>query len=140
MLLAGACSSPLTEDDLVEAYQASHPEVTDDQAACVVGALVDAFEVEGVELELEAPTPTAAFGEAQYRAQFHCGQTGDVHDQLVAMLLERDLEADAADCVATALVDQIDDDDLDVLVGGELTDQFFDKYFTATYDCGALPG
>ncbi len=133
------CSRALTEDDLVEAYQLSYPAASDETAGCVVGELVDAYEIVGVETELAAVSSSAAFAEAQYLAQFHCGQTDDVLRQVIAMLVERDLDPDQANCVATALVGDLDDQDLEVLMRGEMTDQFFDKYFTATYDCDALP-
>ncbi len=135
-----ACSSSLSEDDLVESYQNSHPEVSGEVASCVVGELVDAYDIEGIEAELNAASLSAAFAERQYLAQFHCGQTDDVLRQVTTMLLDRGLEPEQADCVAGDLVGELDDADLEVLMRGEMTDQFFDKYFTATYDCDALPG
>ncbi len=140
LALTASCSNELDEDDLVESYQTSHDDAGAELASCVVGSLVDQYEVAGVQAELEAVTPSAAFVESQYRAQFHCGQTDDVQAQLTEMLIERDLSDEQADCVAAALVGQLDDADLDVLMRGTMTDQFFDKYFEATYDCDALPG
>ncbi len=134
------CTQELTEDDLVEAYQTSRPSFSADVAECVVGRLVETFGVDGVEGELDAITQTDAFEVALYRAEFDCGETGDVERRLVELLLDRDLESEAAECVAGDLVGDLDDSDFDVLLSGEITDQFFDKYYTALYDCDALPG
>ncbi len=134
------CTQELTEDDLVEAYQTSRPNFSADVAECVVGRLVETFGVDGVEGELDAITQTDAFEVALYRAEFDCGETGDVERRLVELLLDRDLESEAAECVAGDLVGDLDDSDFDVLLSGEITDQFFDKYYTALYDCDALPG
>lgn len=134
------CTQELTEDDLVEAYQTSRPSFSADVAECVVGRLVETFGVDGVEGELDAITQTDAFEVALYRAEFDCGETGDVERRLVRLLLDRDLESEAAECVAGDLVGDLDDSDFDVLLSGEITDQFFDKYYTALYDCDALPG
>ncbi len=134
------CTQELTEDDLVEAYQTSRPNFSADVAECVVGRLVETFGVDGVEGELDAITQTDAFEVALYRAEFDCGETGDVERRLVELLLDRDLEPEAAECVAGDLVGDLDDSDFDVLLSGEITDQFFDKYYTALYDCDALPG
>ncbi len=136
----GACSQDLTEDDLVEAYQASRPSYSADVAECVVAHLVESFGVEGVEAELDTITSTDAFEVALYRAEFDCGETGDVEGRIVELLLDRDLDPEAAECVAADLVVDLDDSDFDVLLSGEITDQFFDKYYTAIYDCDALPG
>ncbi len=134
------CTQELTEDDLVEAYQTSRPNFSADVAECVVGRLVETFGVDGVEGELDAITQTDAFEVALYRAEFDCGETGDVERRLVELLLDRDLEPEAAECVAGDLAGDLDDSDFDVLLSGEITDQFFDKYYTALYDCDALPG
>lgn len=134
------CTQELTEDDLVEAYQTSRPNFSADVAECVVGRLVETFGVDGVEGELDAITQTDAFEVALYRAEFDCGETGDVERRLVELLLDHDLEPEAAECVAGDLVGDLDDSDFDVLLSGEITDQFFDKYYTALYDCDALPG
>jgi hypothetical protein len=40
--------------------------------------------------------------------------------------------------VADALVVDLDDDDIDVLLSGEITDAFFEKFFAAMDGCGAI--
>lgn len=138
-LLAGGCSRALTEDDLVEAYQDSNSNASATMSECIVGALVDRFGVDGVEAELEAIAPTQDFERTQYQAEFRCGDTDDVETQIEVLLTARDGNPEAAACVATALVPKLDDADLEVLLSGEMTDQFFDKYFVAVSDCDALP-
>ena len=139
-MMGSSCSNALSHDDLVESYQTSNPDTEPEAAACVVDELVEAFEVAGVEAELVAVAPSAAFERSLYRAEFTCGATDDVNVQLTRLLIERDIAPDAADCVATALITELDDQDFEVLLSGEITDQFFDKYYAATYDCDALPG
>ncbi len=135
------CSSSVDRADLVESYQQSRPDATAVETECVVDRLVEAFGIEGVEAELTATTgPTRAFELETFRAEFGCGRTDDVQAQLSELLAERELATDDAECVAEALTASLDEADLEVLIGGEMTDAFFDKYFVAVEGCGALPG
>lgn len=109
------------------------------QARCVVDILFETYGAEGLEVELDRAVPSDDFEEAQYRAMFGCGMRGDVRDQLAGQLEQRGLTDDEAACVADALTGDLDEDDLDVLLSGELTDEFFDKYFDAMSSCDALP-
>lgn len=131
------CSRGVTRADLVVSYQSSNPVADETQAGCVVDALIEEFGLEGLTEELAAPG--ASYPLARYRAEFFCGMTDDVEDQLRAQLAARGMAADAADCVAETLTKSLDHDDLDVLFRGEMTDAFFDRYFVAVSDCGALP-
>lgn len=139
VVLFGGCSRELSEEDLAEAYQASNDNASATMSECIVGTLVDQFGVDGVEAELEAVTATQDFQRTQYQAEFRCGDTADVETQIEALLTARDGDPDAASCIASALVPKLDDSDLEVLLSGEMTDQFFDKYFVAVSDCDALP-
>ncbi len=139
-LLAASCSRDLTRADLVESFQASHPDATADQAGCVVDRLIDDHGLDGVERELDEPVRSSLFARSQYEAEFLCGRTDDVRDQVLALLVDRRLDPDDAECVADELTARLDADDLDVLIDGTMTDDFFDDYFVAVESCDALPG
>ncbi len=124
---------------MADAFADAHPEATGVQAQCVVDTLFDTYGADGLELELERAVADDDFEETQYRAMFACGMREDVRDQLAGQLERRGLTTGEAECVADALTGDLDDDDLDVLLSGELTDAFFDKYFGAMSACDALP-
>ncbi len=138
-VVVASCSNGLSRDDLVESFLASNPDATAEQAGCVVDRLIDDHTLDGVDRELGEPRRTPAFVRSQYEAEFLCGRTDDVRNQVLALLLERDLDPADADCVADELTSLFDADDLDVLIDGVMTDEFFDDYFVAVETCDALP-
>ncbi len=136
--LAG-CSEGFTRDGAVESFVAVNTEASTDEAGCVVDDLIEQYGLEGLELELQRESPTESFATTQFRAMFACGMTSGVESSLTEQLQARGLAPAQAACAAEALTGSLDQDDLDVLISGELTDAFFDKYFVALEACDALP-
>mgnify|MGYP001954737009 CR=1 FL=1 len=62
----------------------------------------------------------------------------DVRDQIDEQLQANGVAAKDAPCVADAMVDELTDDDFDVLLSGEITDDFFTKFVSAMEECGAI--
>lgn len=138
LVLAG-CGDELERGEAVTAFAAAHPEASTVEATCVVDALIEGYGLDGLEDELDRPVSSAEFSEAQYRAMFACGLRDDVRVQLVEQLRAQGLDDEQASCVAEDLTGRLDEADLEVLLSGELTDPFFDKYFDAVAGCDALP-
>lgn len=147
MLSISGCAAGFGRDDAVTAYMAAHPEASTVEAECVIDGLIARYETEpvdegdlaGLEAQLNAVEPSPDFEVAQFRAAFDCGLTDDVRSQLEGELLARGESPDDARCIADALVAQLDDGDLDVLLTGAITDEFFARFFDATASCDALP-
>jgi hypothetical protein len=133
-----SCGQGLTRENLVTSFVENNPEASTEQARCVVDRLIDDYELARLELELSAETPAPAFEEAQFRAMFVCGIEGDVDEQIVDQLIANGVSSDDAPCVSARLVDELTDDDIDVLLSGQITDEFYAKFFDAMGACGAI--
>lgn len=105
----------------------------------MVDRLVDTYTLEGLEAELSAQRLDADFEEAQFRAEFGCDMRSGVESSLVTQLEASGIARDQAECAADELVDSLVEDDLDVLLTGELNDAFYAKYFDSLERCDALP-
>ncbi len=137
--LAG-CSGYDTAD-LVEAYQRSHPEVSDAVAVCVVDHLVSATSVEEVVDQLSDQAEAGddpAFELAQFQAEFACGLRDQTRSDLEDGLRAQGYDAEEASCAADQLVESLDLADLDALLAGNMPDEFYARYVTALEDCGAI--
>ena len=122
----------------VASFAEANPSASTSQSECVVDRLIDRYGLDELRTELEADPPAPAFAEAQFRDMFSCGVEGDVRDQIVEQLQANDVAEADAQCVADALMVDLDDSDVDVLLSGEITDAFFAKFVTAMEDCGAI--
>ncbi len=135
----GACAAEFTRDAAIDSFVASNEDASRQQAGCVVDRLVDEYGLEGLEAELAAERRAADFEEMQFRAEFGCGMRSSVEESLVTQLEASGIEGDKAACAADELVDSLVEDDLDVLLSGELNDDFYAKYFDSLERCDALP-
>ncbi|MEM7272488.1 MAG: hypothetical protein AAF547_05360 [Actinomycetota bacterium] len=122
----------------IASFQDANPEVSDVEADCLVGRLIDRYGLDGLETRLAEDPPDPRFEEAQFRDMFGCGVEGDVRDQIAEQLAANGVEATDAPCVADELVAGLTDDDIDVLLSGDITDEFFAKFFAAMEACGAV--
>lgn len=137
-LLAVACGEEFTTELAVESFQRVNPDASLTQSQCVVEALVDEFGLDRLETELGADPPEAGFEEAQFRAMFRCGIAGDIEEQITEQLVANGVGEDDAPCVSAELVGTMTDDDVDVLLSGEITEEFSTKFLEAMEACGAL--
>lgn len=138
VVLVAACGQSFTRAVAVESFGEANPDATEEQSACVVDALIDGYGLDQLELELEAEQMSAAFEEDQFRSMFRCGLEGDVAAQITEQLEDAGVEPADAPCVADGLVDDLTDADIDVLLSGEITDEFSTKFLEAMDACGAL--
>ncbi len=132
------CSSTVDRDDLIEAFETNNPDVSTEQATCVVDRLLGRYELAGLQAELESDVLTPDFEEAQFRDMFACGLQGDVREQVTDQLEANGVGAEYAPCVSDELVSGLTDADIDVLLSGEITDAFYQKFFAAMETCGAI--
>lgn len=137
VVLAG-CGSGVGRADLVEAFESNNPDMTTEQAGCVADRLLERYEPDELRTELEADAVSSDFEEAQFRDMFACGVEGDVREQITSQLQANGVDADYAPCVSDELVSDLTDGDIDVLLSGEITDSFYEKFFTAMDTCGAV--
>lgn len=139
LTLAGtACGEGFDREAAVDSFRQANPEVTDAQATCVVDRQIDRFGLDGLAAELETDPPTDEFVDIQFRDMFACGIDGDVEEQLIQQLEPSGVPTDAAPCVADRIVDQLGDEDIDVLVSGDITEDFMTKFIAAMEGCGAV--
>lgn len=122
----------------VTSFSNTNAEATTVQSECVVDRLIDRYGLERLETELRSDPPKADFAESQFRDMFACGIEGDVRDQIVQQLQANEVAEADAPCVADVLMADLDDDDFDVLLSGDITDSFFAKFVSAMEDCGAI--
>jgi len=137
-LLVVACGEDFTTERAVQSFQNANPDASLTESNCVVDLLVDEFGLERLETELEAEPPEAGFEEAQFRAMFRCGIEGDVEVQITEQLVASGVDDADAPCVSAELVEAMTDDDIDVLLSGEITEEFSTKFLEAMDACGAL--
>jgi hypothetical protein len=143
VLVAGLLATGCGEDGFdraaaIDGFAAANPDTTPDQQGCVVDRLIERYGLDGLEAELAAAEPATPFVEDQFRFMFACGVEGDVRRQIEEQLQAAGVDDTDAPCVADALVVDLDDDDIDVLLSGEITDAFFEKFFAAMDGCGAI--
>lgn len=123
---------------MISGFRDNNPEVTDEQAGCVVDRLVDRYGIDELEIQLQADSPSAEFTEAQFRDMFACGVEGDVEVQITEQLEANGISPQDAPCVANEITGGLNDEDIDVLLSGEITDDFYEKFFAAMESCGAI--
>lgn len=137
--VATACGQGYDRAQALESFRSTNPDVTADQAGCVVDQLIDRYGLDGLADQLEAGAGAGeAFIEAQYREMFACGVEGDVATVLAEQLEASGVSAEDAPCVADELTGGLTDDDIDVLLSGEITEDFAAKFAAAMESCGAL--
>lgn len=127
-----------TNSDLVEAFMDANSEVSAAEANCVVDKLTQSMGTSEVIATLWLDDVPREFELAQFRAMFSCGIDRGVRAALTEQLIERGTDAEKAPCVADAIVDEMDVEELDVLITGTNTDEFYTKYFNAMQSCGAV--
>ena len=151
-LLLTACSGGFTRADAVASFLEANPDASTTEANCVIDALIETHEdppvdeddLAGLEAQLLADPPDDSFVRDQFLAEFGCGLTADVEQQLRRELLANDIDPDAVDCVAADLVGRLTEDDLDLLVAARtdpdaMTDSFYATFFASVEACDALP-
>lgn len=136
--LATGCGGGFSRQNAIDGFLAGHPEADAAQAACVVDRLTDRYGADELQTRLDAEEMSAEFEEAQFRDMFACGLEGDVSDQITEQLVNNGVSESDAPCVADALVADLDDADIDVLLSGQITDAFYQKFFAAMDSCGAV--
>ncbi|MEM9135377.1 MAG: hypothetical protein AAF962_01165 [Actinomycetota bacterium] len=137
-LLVVGCGEEFTTERAVDSFQNANPDASLTESTCVVDLLVDEFGLGRLESELAAEPPEAGFEEAQFRAMFRCGLEGDIEEQITDQLVATGVDDADAPCVSAELVGALTDDDIDVLLSGEITEEFSAKFLEAMDACGAL--
>jgi hypothetical protein len=135
--LAG-CGGTYSRQSAIDTFSTANPEATPEQAGCVVDSLIDRYSLDRLEVELDADPPDAAFEEVQFREMARCGLAGDLHQLVLDQLVASGISEADAPCVADRLVGTMTDDDIDVLVSGQISEQFSAKFLQAIDDCDAL--
>ena len=138
MLAGASCGQGFNRVAAIESFGKANPEATSDQAACVVDRLIDRYGLDELESELGTEPLHPSFEEVQFREMFRCGLAGDVQAQVIRQLSDNGVSAEDAPCVAENLVQALTDDDVDVLLSGQITDEFATKFYEAMDDCDAL--
>lgn len=133
------CAAEFTRDAAIDSFVASNEDASRQEATCVVDRLTDEYGLDGLEGELAREKLDASFEEMQFRAEFSCGMRSSVETSLATQLEASGIEPDEAACAADELVDSLDETDLEVLLSGELNDDFYTKYFDSLERCDALP-
>jgi hypothetical protein len=134
------CGQGFDRGAAVDSFRRANPEVSGEQAGCVVDRLVERYGLDGLVEELEADVPDAAFTEAQFQDMFACGVEGDVEAQIAEQLEASGVDPADAPCVAAAITADLGGDDIDVLLSGEITEEFMAKFVDAMDRCGAIEG
>ena len=124
--------------DLVAAFSEANPDASNNQAECVVTTLTEQLGTAELIANLWADPLPRDFELAQFRAMFDCGIDSDVRAAVETQLIEQGTPESKAPCVANAIVDEMSSDQLDVLITGENTDEFYANFFNAMEQCGAL--
>ena len=137
--LAG-CGQDVDRAAAIDGFRSANPDISAEEAGCVVDRLVDRYGLEGLVDELESAGPDPDFTEAQFQDMFACGVEGDVETQIAEQLEASGVDPADAPCVADALTVGLDGDDVDVLLSGEITEDFMAKFTAAMADCGVIDG
>ncbi len=136
--LAGCGQGAFDRAAAIESFSAANPEATEAQSGCVIDGLIGRFGLDGLEEQLSSDPPEPDFEEAQFRDMFACGMEGDVQEQIIEQLEASGVAPADAPCVAEELVTDLTDDDIDVLLSGDISDEFLAKFVTAMESCGAI--
>ena len=136
--IAAGCGQGYGRDDAVASFADANPSATEAQAGCVVDRLIDRYGLDQLEAELVADPIDPAFEETQFRDMFACGLEGDLEGEIARQLVDNGVEQADAPCVAGELVDDLEDSDIDVLLSGEITQDFMGKFVDAMRACGAI--
>lgn len=135
----GSCGQQtLDRDTAIESFRAANLDATEAQAACVIDRLIDRYGLDELQIQLATSPQASAFAERQVRDAFVCGANGDVRAQITEQLDGTGVDDHDAPCVADELVDGLTDADVNVLLTGEITPEFNDKFYAALEACGAL--
>lgn len=137
-LLPGCGQNTFDRAAAIASFTETHPDASNVEAGCVVDRLIERFELPGLEAELAANPQDPEFEEAQFRDMFACGMEGDVQEQIVEQLEANGVSEADAPCVADELVSDLSDGDIDVLLSGDISDEFLAKFVTAMESCGAI--
>ena len=138
-LVVGCTSSPsFNRAAAIDSFAEANSEATDEQAACVVDGLIERLGLEELEAELARQPIDAGFEETQFRQMFRCGVAGDWRSQITDQLVENGVGEADAPCVSEELFATMTDEDIDVLLSGETTDAFNERFFAALESCDAL--
>ncbi len=137
-VIGSGCGESFDRAAAVDSFMRANPEATDAQAGCVIDRQIDRYGLDGLAAELEADPAGDEFIDIQFRDMFACGIDGDVEEQLVEQLLASGVEPDAVPCVADRIVGELGDEDIDVLVSGEITEEFMTTFIAAMEGCGAV--
>lgn len=140
LLVAPGCGGGgASRDDVVARVKVDNTDATAEQAGCVADRLIERFGLDELDGMLAADPPDADLEEAEFTDAFRCGVVGDVRQEIVDQLTANAVPADQAGCVADELVPGLTDADIDVIVSGDITESFTQKFDTAMRDCGAAP-
>ncbi len=104
----------------------------------MVDGLIERYGLEDLEAELSGDTVDADFEEDQFREMFVCGVDGDWRAEVTTQLIDNGVAAADAPCVTDDLFATMSDDDIGVLLTGEITESFADKFYDALESCDAL--
>lgn len=136
---SGCGGGGIGRDDVVARVTDDNAGITADQAGCVADRLIDRFGLDQLDTMVAADPPDADLEEAEFTDAFRCGVVGDVRQEIVDQLTANAVAPDQAGCVADELVPDLTDADIDVIVSGQITESFTQKFDTAMRDCGAAP-
>ncbi|MGI9614942.1 MAG: hypothetical protein ACR2QO_18675 [Acidimicrobiales bacterium] len=132
------CGAGASREAAIESFQNTNPEATDEQAACVVDGLIDRYGLDDLDTQLGTVPLDAAFEEDQFREMFVCGVDGDWRADITEQLIGNGVAAEDAPCVSDELFATMSDDDIGVLLTGDITESFSDTFYDALQSCGAL--
>jgi hypothetical protein len=136
---AAGCGEPApTREAAIESFQTANPAASEEQAACVVDGLIARYGLEELAEELEAEPIAPELEEVQFSTMFLCGMEGDVREQISTQLEDAGIASDDAPCVSDELVGSMSEEDVGVLLSGEITDSFAEKFYDAVESCDAL--
>ncbi len=139
-LTVAACGQGFDRETAIDSFRRANPDVTEGEAECVIDRQIDRYGLDGLATELEAEPESDEFVDIQFRDMFACGVDGDVEAQLLEQLEASGVAAEDSPCVARALTDGLDDEGIDVLLSGEITEDFMATFVAAMEGCGAGGG
>jgi hypothetical protein len=128
----------LVSAEVVSAFAAANG-LSTEVAGCAVRSLQERFGFWELTDLLASDDLELRFQRRQFEAIFSCGDRTEVADQLRPQLIDQGVPDSDADCVADAVAEAMEVEDLGVLYSGEMTDRFFTLYFNAREACDALP-
>jgi len=138
LTLVAGCGGGASREAAIESFQDANPEATDEQAACVVDGLIDRYGLDELDAQLGTVPLDAAFEEDQFREMFVCGVDGDWRADITEQLIDNGVAAEDAPCVSDELFATMSDDDIGVLLTGQITDSFSETFYDALETCNAL--